>query len=96
MRLMKIGTILPLLTETPVVLLTACQVILPMWVSRLLVAPYFIPMCAIPWLTISMLRPFRRRFVKLISKLKMTAPQEIELRAPRLIRRRTTTVQEMH
>jgi hypothetical protein len=98
MRVMHIETILPLLTESPVIILTAGQMVLPelpMWGTRLLVAPYWIAMCVMPWLTIGLIRPFRRRFVELMSKAGMMALDEIELRAPPPVRRRTTTVQEM-
>jgi hypothetical protein len=94
MRVMKIETILPLLSEMPTAVLTAGQMILPelpMWLTRILIAPYWFSSCANPWLTIALVRPFRRRFVEIISTAKMKAHDQIELQRSSL--RRTTTVQ---
>jgi hypothetical protein len=98
MRVMKIETILPLLTESPVIILTGGQMflpVLPMWLTRLLVAPYWLAACSTPWLTIALVRPFRRRFVQLISKAKMKTHHQDELPRISITIRRSATVQPM-
>jgi hypothetical protein len=80
MRFMKIVTILPMFTASPTMILSAGQMIppeLPMWVNRLLVVPYFIPPCANPWLTIGLMRPFRKRFRELLICSKSNTVEQI-------------------
>uniref|UniRef100_A0A914VM47 G-protein coupled receptors family 1 profile domain-containing protein n=1 Tax=Plectus sambesii TaxID=2011161 RepID=A0A914VM47_9BILA len=77
MRLMRFISILPVLTSTPVALLTAGQMILPitpMWINRIFSACYMFTPCVTPWLTIFFVRPFRNRFIKVIKWKKLLVP----------------------
>uniref|UniRef100_A0A914V3W7 G-protein coupled receptors family 1 profile domain-containing protein n=1 Tax=Plectus sambesii TaxID=2011161 RepID=A0A914V3W7_9BILA len=83
MKFTKIAMLLPLFTASPVVVLSAGQMILPelpMWLNRLLVAPYFIPPCANPWLTVALIKPIRKRYRELIACFRTNIVQEIDNR----------------
>uniref|UniRef100_A0A914WFS7 Uncharacterized protein n=1 Tax=Plectus sambesii TaxID=2011161 RepID=A0A914WFS7_9BILA len=57
MIVMKVETLLPLIAEMPTAILTAGQMVLPelpMWLTRVLVGPYWFASCVNPWLTIFM------------------------------------------
>uniref|UniRef100_A0A914UQ93 G-protein coupled receptors family 1 profile domain-containing protein n=1 Tax=Plectus sambesii TaxID=2011161 RepID=A0A914UQ93_9BILA len=80
MRVTKIITLLPLFTNAPSVILTAGQMFLPvtpMWINRLILAPYFLSNAANPWLTIGLIRPFRVRFLQLVSSAEDTTPRTV-------------------
>uniref|UniRef100_A0A914X084 G-protein coupled receptors family 1 profile domain-containing protein n=1 Tax=Plectus sambesii TaxID=2011161 RepID=A0A914X084_9BILA len=80
MRVTKIVTLLPLFTVTPVAILSAGQMILPvtpMWINRLLVTPYFLSSAANSWLTIGLIRQYRVRFLQLVSSAKKTVPKTL-------------------
>jgi hypothetical protein len=98
MRVMKIVTLIPLFLATPVIVLTSGQMILPelpMWIKRLLIVPYFISAAATPWLNISLLRPFRRRFLQFLHFTKVvTVERIVELRMNSIVNSRTN-VQEI-
>jgi hypothetical protein len=72
MRLMKIVILIPVFLASPAIMLTGGQMFLPelpMWIKRLIVVPYFLSAAATPWLTISLLKPFRRRFINFLEKI---------------------------
>uniref|UniRef100_A0A914WSF9 G-protein coupled receptors family 1 profile domain-containing protein n=1 Tax=Plectus sambesii TaxID=2011161 RepID=A0A914WSF9_9BILA len=66
MRLVAITAILPLICNSPTLLLSGGQWfipdVMPMWLKRILVLPVFIPPMVGPWLTLLLLRPFKKRF----------------------------------
>jgi hypothetical protein len=76
MRVMKIVTLIPIFCMLPVAILTSAQMLLtfmPISLNRLLVVPYFWSAACTPWLTIRMLKPFRRRFIQVIRTAKTIA-----------------------
>uniref|UniRef100_A0A914WX80 G-protein coupled receptors family 1 profile domain-containing protein n=1 Tax=Plectus sambesii TaxID=2011161 RepID=A0A914WX80_9BILA len=81
MRVVKIFTLIPICTMTPTAILTAGQMILPvmpMWINRLLIAPYFFSSVTNPWLTIALIGQFRVRFLELASNAKAVYPKTID------------------
>uniref|UniRef100_A0A914V7F9 G-protein coupled receptors family 1 profile domain-containing protein n=1 Tax=Plectus sambesii TaxID=2011161 RepID=A0A914V7F9_9BILA len=81
MRVMKIVTLMPVLLDGPVVILSAGQMLLPkmpMWINRALVMPYFLSSAANPWLTIAFVKQFQASFLQLLFNAKSIVIRNVD------------------
>uniref|UniRef100_A0A914UYB0 G-protein coupled receptors family 1 profile domain-containing protein n=1 Tax=Plectus sambesii TaxID=2011161 RepID=A0A914UYB0_9BILA len=81
MLMMKLIIVVPLvLSVVPITLSTGQMILpeLPMWLKRILIAPYYVSNAVDPWLTIFLVQPIRQRALQLLRMFERNATVSVQ------------------